>query len=110
MFEKIDEDIKSFLLKIIAPAMITVSIRLAVIAQKSKLSLINVVTSFIIGVGIASLCGGWIMETVPRNHVPIYIALITLGGENIAQWFIFKFKADQIAAAILENLISKLKK
>jgi len=110
MWEKVDDDIKSFLFKVIAPAMIAVSVRLAIVAQRARLSWVNVITSFIIGVGIATLCGNWIMEIVPHNHIPVYIALITWVGDKVAQWFIFRFKADELAVKFLENLLSRLKK
>lgn len=110
MLDDINEDIKNFLLKIILPAMVAVSVKLAIISQKTRLSVLNVTTSFIIGVGIASLCGQWIMDRVSHDLIPVYIGVIAVAGDKFAQWIIFKFKADQVAITILENLISKLKK
>lgn len=110
MLDKIDEEIKTFLLKIILPALVAVSIKLAIMSQRTKMSAFNVAGSFVIGVGIAYLSGGIVLGSVKPEYVPLVIGIITLAGEKFAQWFLFSLKVDQLFLSFLEYIVGLIKK
>jgi len=110
MLDKLDEEFKNFLLKIIIPALVAVSIKLAIMSQRTKISTFNIIGSFVIGVGVAYLSGGIILETVASNYVPLVIGILTLVGEKFAYWLLFTLKIDKMAVSFLEYIIGLLKK
>jgi len=110
MLDRLDEEFKNFLLKIIIPALVAVSIKLAIMSQRTKISTFNIIGSFVIGVGVAYLSGGIILETVAANYVPLVIGVLTLVGEKFAYWLLFTLKVDKMAVSFLEYVIGLLKK
>ncbi len=110
MFDKIDEELRTFLLKIIIPALVAVSIKLAIMSQRVKISLFNILGSFVIGIGTAYLSGDIILHTVKSDYVPLVISVIALTGEKIAYWLLYSFKVDKLAVSALEYVIGMIKK
>lgn len=110
MFDKLDEELRTFLLKIIIPALVAVSIKLAIMSQRVKISVFNILGSFIIGVGTAYLSGDIILHTVDTDYVPLVISIIALTGEKISYWILYSFKIDKIAISALEYIIGLIRK
>jgi len=110
MFEKIDAETKTFFFKIIIPALVAVSIKLAIASQTTKMSAFNVIGSFVIGVGIAYLCGDLVLSTVDHNYVPLVIGIMTLVGEKLSYFILYKLKVDELAVSFFEYVISIIKK
>lgn len=110
MLDKVDDELKTFVLKIILPALVAVSIKLAIMSQRTKMSVFNIIGSFVIGVGIAYLTGGLILNSISPNYVPLVIGVVTLVGEKIAYWILFTLKVDKLAISFLEYLLGLIKK
>lgn len=110
MLDKIDQEFKTFLLKIIIPALVAVSIKIAIMSQRTKMSAFNIAGSFIIGVGVAYLTGDLILHSISPNYVPLVIGVLTLVGEKIAYWILFTLKVDKMAVSLLEYLLGLFKK
>ena len=105
--ERIPQELKEFFLKIIIPAVVAISIKLAMESRNEKISFFNALTSVIIGVGCAYLASGWVMDSFKDNTIPLIIACITIVGEKISYWLIYKFKFDVLGDAIINYLIDK---
>lgn len=105
--ERIPQEIKDFLIKIIIPSLVAISIQLAVKTKTQKVSFINAFTSVVIGVGCAYLSSGWVLNNFDNSTIPI--ACITIIGEKVAYWLIYKFHFDVIGDAFINYLIDKYK-
>lgn len=110
MLDKLDEELRTFLLKIIIPALVAVSIKLAIMSQRVKISLFNILSSFVIGVGTAYISGDIILHTVNETYVPLVISVVALTGEKISYWLLYTFKVDKLAVSALEYIIGLIKK
>jgi hypothetical protein len=99
------DDFKSWALKVIIPSLIAISIKLAVQSKRGVVSWFNVISSFITGIGSAYLCADLVMETFAHQYVPIVIAIITISGEKIGFWLVYKMNVE----SILEGLVKKYK-
>ncbi len=110
MLDKLDDELRTFLLKIIGPALVAVSIKLAIMSQRTKITRVNVVCSFIIGVGSAYLSGDIVLKTLPIDYVPLVISVIALTGEKVSSWLLFNFKVDKIMVDFMQYLIGIIKK
>ena len=110
MFNLLNDEIKTFLFKIIIPALVAVSVKIAIASQKAKISLFNVLGSFVIGVGVAYLSGHFVLSTVSPDMVSLVVAIIALSGEKIAYFLMYTFTIDQMALSILEYLSGLIRK
>ena len=101
------EEQNSLLIKIIIFALVAISIKLAVQSRKGKVSLFNAMASIVIGIGCAYLSSGWVMATFNNETLPIAVAVITIAGEKVAYWLIFKFNFDVIGDGIIQYFLDK---
>lgn len=100
------EDLKTWLIKILLPSLVAISIKLAVTAKKDSVTWFSVITSFVTGIGSAYLFSEPVISSVPHGYIPLVIAIIAISGEKIGFWLVFKFNVE----AILEDLVEKLRK
>lgn len=107
---KIGQEIQDLVIKIIIPALVAISIKLAVESRRGKISFFNAITSIIIGVGCAYLSSGWVMDVFSHGMISIVIAVITLTGEKIAFWLIYKLNIDIIGDFLINTFLQYLKK
>lgn len=108
--EIIPEQWINFFMKIILVACVAVSVKIAIQMKKEKVSLINILLSFIIGVGFAMLFGNLVLEKCSASWVPVVIAIITLVGEKVGNWVIYKLKVDEILQDFVTYCTKKYKK
>ena len=106
--ERIPQDLKDLLVKIIIPSLVAVSIKLAIQSRQEKLSIFNSIMSVVIGVGCAYLSSYWVLNHFENASIPI--ACITLIGEKIGYWLIYKFNFDIIGDSLIQYFIDKYKK
>lgn len=66
---RIDEEVKSFLVKIIVPAFVAISVKLALQSKRQKVSWMNAFTSIVIGIGTAYLSAQWVLRTLVRSFL-----------------------------------------
>lgn len=101
--EKIEEEIRSLIVKVLIPAIVAVSIKLAIASRKNKMTIFNIITSFIIGIGSAYLFSSFILSHFSDEYVPLMIALVTISGEKIGNWVIYTFNVDAFIKAMIER-------
>ena len=100
--QKIPHEVYLIFTKTIVPALIAVSVGLAVKMKKSKISVKEALTSIIIGVGFAVILGPIIHDNFTETLSSAVIAGIAITGEKIGYWLIFKFNFDRIGDAIID--------
>lgn len=105
--EEIEEGAKNLFIKVLIPALVAVSIKIAIASRKNSMTVFNIVTSIVIGVGSAYLFSGLIMSNFSDELVPLMIALVTISGEKIGNWIIYKFNIDTLIEALIEKYYKK---
>lgn len=94
----------SLLVKIIIPSLIAISVKLAIQIKNGKTSWMNALMSIIIGVGCAYLSGDLIIDKFSENMAPIVIGVVTITGEKIAFWIMYKFNIDALMDVFYEAI------
>lgn len=107
MFEKLDEEGKAFIFKIIVPALVAVSVKIAVMGKQGKITFFQVISSFVTGIGSAYLAGPFVQQYTSANSMPLVIAAIAISGEKIGYFFIYKFKIEEVFMGFLDKYIKK---
>jgi hypothetical protein len=92
----IPEEFWNYFLKVILVAFVAIGIKIAVQIKREKMSVMNGILSVFIGVGVAILCGGYILHAFPGYWATIMIAFVTIIGEKLATWLIYEFKVDKM--------------
>jgi len=110
MMEKLDEEARTFLAKVIIPALVAISVKLALQSKRQKVSLMNVVTSIIIGIGSAYLSSDWVLDNFGHGSVPIVIGTITITSEKIGYWLLDRFDVGGMIDAFMGTIWGKMKK
>jgi len=110
MFNQWNEELKIFFFKIIIPALVAVSVKLAIEGQRTKMNTFNVLSSFVIGVGVAYLSGDLVLAAARSEAVSPIVAIIALAAEKIASFILFKFRIDKAMLSVLEYLSGLIKK
>jgi hypothetical protein len=108
MFEKLDEEARAFIFKVIVPALVAVSIKLAVMVKTEKsVSLFQAITSIVTGIGSAYLSAPIVISYTTPNSMPLVIAAIAISGEKIGYFFIYKFRVEEVFKDMLSKYIRK---
>ncbi len=107
--ERIPQEIKELVVKILIPSVVAISVKLAMQSRKAKISFFNGFASVVIGVGCAYITSSWVMEAFQDKYIPIVIACVTLSGEKVAEWLIYKFNFDVIGDGLVEWLLERIK-
>lgn len=110
LLDYIPEKWVNFFLKVILVASVAMSVKIAIQMKKEKVSLLNILLSFVIGVGLAGISGSLVMEKFSASWVPIIIGAITIIGEKVGTWLIYKLNVDALMQDFVEYLTRKYKK
>jgi hypothetical protein len=102
-----EEDAKSWLIKMLLPSMVALSIKLAIQSKTMKMSLFNILTSFVTGVGPAYLLSDVVFSSISPQYTSAAFAVIAISGEKIGYWFVYKFNVENILESLLEKIKNK---
>ncbi len=97
-------EFKAFFLKILAPSLVAISVKLAVQSTRRKITIFEVMVSFVTGIGCAYLFSGLIIDNFSTNWQTIYIAIIAISGEKIGAWLTYKFNVEEILTTLLDKI------
>lgn len=97
-------DFYQFLTKILIPAIIGISLKVAVQMKRTKLSFLNVLLSFITGICTAWMFSGLIHNNVPSDYQSISIAILAISGEKIGDWIVYKLRVDDFLTAVFDAI------
>lgn len=100
--EELGNELKNLVVKILIPAIVGVGINIAVTSRKKTMSIFNIITSLIVGVSVAWLMSGVVLNNVSEVWQPPVIALLAISGEKIANWVIYKWNVDKIIESLIE--------
>lgn len=92
--------------KTIFPAVVAVSVGIAVRMQKKKVTFLSAVCSFISGCGLAYLTGFYIENNYSEDLRPIIIGAVAILGDRLVLWLIYKFELNDIGD-IIKNFLKK---
>ena len=92
----------NLLIKIGIPATIGVSIKLAVQSKKEQMSITRIILSFVIGIGCAYLAFPFLSHNTNEEYLPMFIAIVSISGEKIAEYVIYKWNIDYFLTSLFE--------
>ncbi|APZ82899.1 hypothetical protein [Flavobacterium phage FL-1] len=101
----INSEFYQFFIKILFPAFLAVGLKIAIEMKKTKtkVSILNIFLSIIIGVGGAVLTSGAIQAYFSKDvGVPIVIGLVAILSEKIGEFIIYKLNVDIFLTAATE--------
>ena len=103
---------KSTIQEILFTAFLAVGVKIAIEMKrtKSKISILNIVLSMIIGVGTAYLSSDLVLKHFRNEWLAIVIAVIAILSEKIGEFLIYKFNVDIFLSAIIDVVLSTITK
>ena len=110
----ITEQVLNFFFKIFIPSFVAISIKIATQVKKEKITFMRVIMSFIIGIGCAYFVFPFADNTVKNEYVPLLVGMVSISGEKISEYVIYKWNIDffltSIIDAIREAIVKVIKK
>jgi uncharacterized membrane protein YqaE (UPF0057 family) len=100
----LNSDFYQFIIKIILPAFLGISLKVAVQMKRTKLSILNVILSFVTGISAAWMFSGLVHKSVPEDYQSICIAIIAISGEKIGDFLVYKFRVDDFLSSIVDAI------
>jgi hypothetical protein len=103
LFENVSQEVKTWFLKIILPALVGVAIKVAVQSKQEKITLVSVIWSFVAGVGSAYVFGDYVMTTFSHQWQPLIIAVVAISGEKIGTYLVYDINVKDLLKFILRK-------
>jgi len=110
MLEKIDNELKGFLIKIILPAVVTMLAKMSIMLRDHKLTWFRAISIAVCGLSSAYLFGPLVIKSFSLEVIPVVISGIVMTSERLASYLIYKFKVEPFLIESLQRLITVLKK
>ena len=103
---------KSTLQEILFTAFLAVGVKIAIEMKrkKSKISILSIALSMIIGVGTAYITSGLVINHFSNEWFTIVIAVVAILSEKIGEFLIYKFNVDVFLSAIVDVVLSTITK
>lgn len=108
--KEIPDEVWNFIIKTLPFSLAALAISISIQIKNKTASIVNTVLSVIIGVSCAYITGSFINKHFSDSVSPIMIGIVTIAGEKIAYWLIYKFNFDQIGKAGIKWIIKKISK
>ncbi len=114
MYEKIRQLLPdewwNFLIKTLPFTLAALAISIGIQMKNKTATIVGVILSIIIGVSTAWIFGGYINAHFSPTTAPIIIGVVTITGEKVGYWFVYKFNVDIIGEAAIKAIIKKIRK
>lgn len=94
-------ELNTFLIKILIPAVVGISIKLATQIKKEKMTFFRVILSFITGIGCAYFVYPFLGDT---KYMPLIIGIVSISGEKIMEFVIYKWNIDFFLTSLFEAI------
>ena len=108
--KQIPDEIWNFIIKTLPFSLAALAISISVQIKNKTASLVNSVLSIVICVSCAYLTGSFINAHFGSSTAPIIIGVVTIAGEKVGYWFVYKFQFDLIGQAAIEWIVKWFKK
>lgn len=112
MPEKIvQQEFSELVTKVLFPAFLTVAVGVAIEMKNNKnnVSLLSVILSLVIGLGVTYLFSGVLLENLKGGILLLCAGFITTISEKLCKFLMYKFNIDIFLTAIAEYAYQKLK-
>lgn len=96
------DEILALFLKVLIPALVGVSIKIAVEMGRKQMTIKRAVISIISGVGLAWLSSGLVDRFVDLDIRPLIIAIIAITSEKIVEYALYKLNIDIILGSLVD--------
>ena len=106
---KIIDEAYQFLFKILIPAMVAISIKVAIQIKNEGVNYTRIIISFVAGIGCAYFAHPLIVSYTSEEYVAILIGVVAISGEKITEWIVYKFKVDILLGAFADFLLERFK-
>lgn len=103
------EELYTFFLKIFIPAFIAISIKMATIVKKEKMTFTRILLSFVVGVGCAYFIYPFVDNGVENSYVPLLVGVVAISGDKIAEYIIYKWDIDTFIGAVIDTLLDRFR-
>lgn len=97
------DELYKFLLKILVPSIIAITIKIATQVKREKMSFGRILISFIVGIGCAYFVFPFIDE---GRWTPLIVGVVAMSGEKISEYLIYKWDIDKALSMILKGLLN----
>lgn len=94
-------EINAFFVKIILPAMVGISIKLAVQVKREKMTFFRVVLSFITGIGCVYFAYPFVETIENKRIIPALLGIVAMSGEKITEFIIYKWNIDYFLTSLI---------
>jgi len=101
----IDEwkEFKALLIKILLPALMGLSVKLAILSRKENITVKQIIISFVCGIGSAYIFAPLVMNDVSDHWLPLVIAVITMSGEKIGSYALYRLNIENVFDFLTKN-------
>lgn len=107
MTEKITEEAINFFIKFVFIPLLAVGIKLSVTNMNGeKITKLNIILSFFVGVGVPFLFKDLIDYYVSKNWITIVIAFTAILSDKIAETVIKKVRVDLIIMSLINQIVT----
>jgi len=105
--EELLNELKSFFLKIFLPAFVAITIKIATQMKYEKFKFSKILISFISGISCAYFTYPFIGHDVPEKYVPLFVGMVAMSGEKIAEYILYKLDLETFFDIIVNFLKGK---
>lgn len=104
------DELYKFFVKILAPAVIAISIKIATQIKNEKMTFSRIVISFVVGIGCAYFIFPFVENNIENKYIPLLVGVVAMSGEKISEYIIYKWDVDILITSFLDILITSFKK
>jgi len=97
----IDETLALFV-KVLIPALVGVSVKIAVEMGTKQMTIKRAVISIISGVGLAWLSSGLVNRFIDSDIQPLVIATVAITSEKIVEYALYKLNVDVLLGSLVD--------
>lgn len=91
-------EMNAFFVKIVIPAIVGISIKLATQVKRENMTFFRVILSFVTGIGCAYFVYPFLDDT---KYMPLIIGIVSISGEKIMEFLIYKWNIDYFLNSLL---------
>ena len=79
------------------------SVKLAILSRKENITVKQIIISFVCGIGSAYIFAPLVMNDVSDHWLPLVIAVITMSGEKIGSYALYRLNIENVFDFLTKN-------
>lgn len=72
--------------------------------RREKMTFFRIIMSYVVGIGCAYFTYPFVKIEMQTQYVPIIVAMVSISGEKVAEFLIYKWNIDDLLLAIANAL------